>query len=145
MIIYFNIEFILVLTVLLPMNKYLHNVNNTTSMDAAVVSLMTLSRDLPTGQHFSWNLTVPTPCISESCIKTKIKILFCGAPKGFRRAFNVFIKLFEAPQKMWKQKSKLIYFLCLRSGREGRSYNKSLNRNQSFKKISTKYAKIIVN
>ena len=46
-------------------------------------------------------LTLPTPCISEGCIKiTKVFIftLLCGASKGFMKAFKVFKKPVERSQ-----------------------------------------------
>ena len=46
-------------------------------------------------------LTLPTPCISEGCIKiTKVFIftLLCGASKGFMKAFQVFKKPVERSQ-----------------------------------------------
>ena len=49
-------------------------------------------------------IILPTPFISESCIKIKINLnfiftLLCGASKGFRKAFKAFIKPFEAPER----------------------------------------------
>ena len=45
-------------------------------------------------------LTLPTLCISESCIEIKITYFFlftlrCGASKGFMKAFKAFIKPFD--------------------------------------------------
>ena len=59
---------------------------------------------------FPMYLTLPVPCISESCIKIKIKLIFffftllCGASKGFMMAFKAFIKSLEAPQRSVKIK-----------------------------------------
>ena len=49
-------------------------------------------------------LTLPTPWISESCIKIKINLnfyfhTFFGASKGFMKTFKAFTKPFKAPQK----------------------------------------------
>ena len=49
-------------------------------------------------------LTLPAPCISESCIKMKIDLKF------------YFSHFFVVPQKVYKT---LILSLCLESGREG--------------------------
>ena len=45
-------------------------------------------------------LTLPAPCISESCIEIIVNFnffptLLCGASKGFMKAFKAFIKPFE--------------------------------------------------
>ena len=64
------------------------------------------------------DLTLPTLCISESCIKIKINTssintftLLCGASKRFMKVFKTFIKAFEAPQRSNKTKS-LVNFFC---------------------------------
>ena len=49
-------------------------------------------------------------CISESCIEIKIKLnfyfhTFCGDSEGFLKAFKVFIKPFEAPERSVKIKT----------------------------------------
>ena len=69
-------------------------------------------------------ITLPAPCVSESCIKVKVNLtlptpipdkekkltqififtLLCGASKGFMKAFKAFIKPFEAPQRSVKMK-----------------------------------------
>ena len=49
--------------------------------------------------RFQLNFNVP--CISESYIETKIKLLLCSASKGFMKAF---IKPFEASQRSVKIK-----------------------------------------
>ena len=54
-------------------------------------------------------LTLPAPCISESCLKMKIDLKFfftllCGASRGFVKAFKAFIKPFEAQQSSVKVK-----------------------------------------
>ena len=53
-------------------------------------------------------LTLPVPCISESCIEIKSFFFFftllCGASKGFMKAFKAFIKSSEAPQRSVKIK-----------------------------------------
>ena len=50
-------------------------------------------------------LTLPIPCISESCIKIKINWNFLFShfymvpPKGFMEVFKAFVKPFETPIK----------------------------------------------
>ena len=49
-------------------------------------------------------LTLNDLCISESCIEIKLSeififILFCGASKGFMKAFRAFKNPFEATQR----------------------------------------------
>ena len=58
---------------------------------------------------FSYHITLPVQCIFESCIEIKIKpnfyfTLLCDVSKGFMKAFKVFIKPFETPQKRVKIK-----------------------------------------
>ena len=48
-----------------------------------------------------FQLNLNFPCISESYIETKIKLLFCSASKGFMKTF---IKPFEASQRSVKMK-----------------------------------------
>ena len=70
-------------------------------------------------------LTLPIPCISESCIEIKIKeklikiflfTLLCGAPESLMKAFKAFIKPFEAPQRSVKIKIQLNFFSSSRIG-----------------------------
>ena len=49
-------------------------------------------------------LTLPVPCILESCSKIKINVNLCRASKGFMKAFKPFIKPFEATQRSAKIK-----------------------------------------
>ena len=54
-----------------------------------------------------WYLTLPVTFISEGCFEIKIKFFFPllgGASKGFMKAFKVFIKTFEVPQRSVKIK-----------------------------------------
>ena len=56
-------------------------------------------------EPFSLKLTLPAPCISESCIKIKINFNFTllfDASKGFMKALKAFIKPFEASQRSVK-------------------------------------------
>ena len=55
-------------------------------------------------------VVLPAPYILESCIKIKsgeifIFTLLCGTLKGFKKALQVFIKLFEALQRSVKIKT----------------------------------------
>ena len=59
------------------------------------------------------SLTLPTPCISESCIT-----LPCGASKGFKKTFKALIKPFERPQRSVKIKFELIFSLRQGLGEE---------------------------
>ena len=58
--------------------------------------------------RFGQILILPTPCISESCIKMKINLHFnfhtLWCLKRFYEAFKAFIKPFEAPQRIVKIK-----------------------------------------
>ena len=60
-------------------------------------------------------LILPFLCIKEIYIKIKINLNFylqtyCGASKGFMKAFNAFMKPFEAPQGSLKIKIQVIFF-----------------------------------
>ena len=62
------------------------------------------------------HLTLPVPCISESCIEINIKLIFiftllCGTSKGFMKALKALIKPFEEPQRNVKRKINLIFSL----------------------------------
>ena len=52
------------------------------------------------------NISPPTQCISESCIKIKINsnFYFHHSSKGFMKALKAFIKPFETPQRSVKIK-----------------------------------------
>ena len=59
------------------------------------------------GQFCTLNL--PAMCTTESCIKKKLTLifiltLFCGASKGFVKAFKAFIKPSEVPKRSFKIK-----------------------------------------
>ena len=54
-------------------------------------------------------LTLPVPCISETCIEIKIKLNF-----HFHTSFKAFIKPFEASQRSVKIKISLNFFLFVR-------------------------------
>ena len=61
------------------------------------------------------------PCISESGIDIKIKLIFiltllCRASKGFIEAFKAFTKPFEAPQRSMKIKIERNFFSSSRIG-----------------------------
>ena len=77
-----------------------------------------------------YKLTLPIPCISESCIKTNINLFFFHTSlwclkrfyeglKSLHKTFKTFIKPFEAPQRSVKKKFKLMFSLCLGLGRKG--------------------------
>ena len=64
-------------------------------------------------------LTLLAPCISETCIKIKIKVnfYFCSslcASKGFVKASKAFIKPFDAPQTSVKMRIEVNFLF--RSG-----------------------------
>ena len=60
-------------------------------------------------------LILPSPCISEICIKIKINLIFiskflCSASKGFMKAF-------EATQKSVKMKIQVIFLSSSGNGK----------------------------
>ena len=59
--------------------------------------------------NYYYILTLPVPCISESCIEIKLKLNFyfhasLWCPKRFYEGLKAFIKPFEAPQRCVKIK-----------------------------------------
>ena len=67
------------------------------------------------------NLTLPASCISESCMKIKINLIFiftflCGASKGYMKAFKAFIKPFKASQRSVKIKNEVRFFSSFKIG-----------------------------
>ena len=70
-----------------------------------------------------YKLTLPIPCISESCIKTNINLFFFHTSlwclkrfyeglKSLHKTFKTFIKPFEAPQRSVKKKCKSMFSFC---------------------------------
>ena len=75
-------------------------------------------------------LTLPVPCISESCIEIKIKLNFCfhtslWCIRRFYKGLKALIKPFKVPQRSVKTKLKLKLIFSLRPelGREVLSAN----------------------
>ena len=65
-----------------------------------------VSKDLRPRNSLSFS-AIKVPCISESYIEVKIKLIFiftllCGAAKSFLKTFRALIKPFEAPQRSVK-------------------------------------------